>query len=162
MFDVVLLNSDNLFKLNTFMLVQQYVKVLRFARLKIASWVSPMIKLWYSDWCFLLNSFVLPDKLLKYNIFMCGHQHVKDFYNFQDWIAGDDSPIPHFFILSFISLLTIFQPTPSHVSCFTTFWIQWCDSHFLPVLLLNTMLPYASCLIALISQRFHSFLWLEW
>jgi hypothetical protein len=113
------------------MFVQQYVKVLRFARLKIASWVLPMIKLWYSDWCFLLNSFVLPDKLLKYNIFMCGHQYVKDFCDFQDWIAGEDSPIPHFFIFLFISLLTIFQPTPSHVSCFTTFWIQWCNSHFL-------------------------------
>jgi hypothetical protein len=37
MFDLVLLNSDNLFKLNTFMFVQQYVKVLQFARLKIAS-----------------------------------------------------------------------------------------------------------------------------
>ena len=35
MFDVVLLNNDNLYKLNTFMFVHQYVKVLRFARLKI-------------------------------------------------------------------------------------------------------------------------------
>jgi hypothetical protein len=120
-----------LYKFNTFMFVQQYVKVLRFARLKIASWVSPMIKSWYFDWCFLLNSFVLLDKLLKYNIFMCGHQYVKDFCDFQDWIAGDDLSIPHFFIFFFISLLTIFQPTPSHISCFTTFRIQWCDCRFL-------------------------------
>jgi hypothetical protein len=37
MFDVVLLNSDNLYEFNTFMFVQQYVKVVQFARLKIAS-----------------------------------------------------------------------------------------------------------------------------
>jgi hypothetical protein len=37
MFDVVLLNSDNLYEFNTFMFVQQYVTVVQFARLKIAS-----------------------------------------------------------------------------------------------------------------------------
>jgi hypothetical protein len=74
-----LLNNDDLYKINTFMFVYHYVKVLRFARLTIARLLSPMIKSWYSDWYFSLNSLVFRDKIVK-TPFSCVDTSMSEFF----------------------------------------------------------------------------------